>query len=453
MKNLKLFIVIVAFFISLAQFLQAKNIVDPSVQRLQKASQKGDINAMFDLAICYENGTGVKQDLKQAHKLYRKAAEAGLDDAKFNLGAMYFNGVGCELNFPLAYACFSWIPQNSVKYEHAQDVIKLLCEKFKSSQSVLKTGSEYLARLKKKDFSVFDLNLIGNSAVFADLLKDNGVRYYIQEDGCVTTFHSGGCWTADIVSCPIEDKSVFVLNTYVFADFKKYSLKKETIYEFLNSLHTYRLDINAPFIFKRNYIAFSFVNRNVKTSQDVAQTFSDVGDLLSYCTTALSLFCENKIPLDIAVQMSSGFCYGELPLDFKSVRKFEKPEFGYMVSFVDSTGVVVFDEYRYDLAKTWKDGVSDEGFGAHFAQCSKDVFTAKKNVKSLSRENLKIAGCDVAVEKFSLKFGEKGSESFLYLTAKNGKLLKFRVSYPLPVSKENLDAIQKTLEARLKADF
>jgi TPR repeat protein len=44
---------------------------------LQQAAAGGCDMAIYDMGVCYRNGDGVKQDLKEAVKFYKKAAERG----------------------------------------------------------------------------------------------------------------------------------------------------------------------------------------------------------------------------------------------------------------------------------------------------------------------------------------------------------------------------------------
>jgi hypothetical protein len=57
-----------------------------------KAAKKGDLEAMFNLAIMYEDGRGCKQDDEQALRWYTKAAEGGDAEAQYTLGMVYANG-------------------------------------------------------------------------------------------------------------------------------------------------------------------------------------------------------------------------------------------------------------------------------------------------------------------------------------------------------------------------
>lgn len=61
-------------------------------------ADKGDLNAQFNLGMCYEKGQGVGKNNEEAVKWYRKSAEQGHIIAQFNLGFCYANGQGVEKN-------------------------------------------------------------------------------------------------------------------------------------------------------------------------------------------------------------------------------------------------------------------------------------------------------------------------------------------------------------------
>ena len=65
-----------------------------SVEKYQKAADRGDANAQFHLGLYYANGQGVEKNLTEAAKWYRKAAEQGYAKAQCNLGLCYANGQG-----------------------------------------------------------------------------------------------------------------------------------------------------------------------------------------------------------------------------------------------------------------------------------------------------------------------------------------------------------------------
>src|SRR5690606_40942624 len=60
-----------------------------AVEWYQKAAEKGNADAQFNLGVMYKNGNGVAKDYKKAVEWYQKAAEKGNANAQFNLGVMY----------------------------------------------------------------------------------------------------------------------------------------------------------------------------------------------------------------------------------------------------------------------------------------------------------------------------------------------------------------------------
>lgn len=66
-----------------------------------------NIKATFNLGLLYENGLGVKKDMKSAMKLYELASKKGHSKAIFNLGVFYAQGLGgIEKNFQQARKLF-----------------------------------------------------------------------------------------------------------------------------------------------------------------------------------------------------------------------------------------------------------------------------------------------------------------------------------------------------------
>ena len=61
----------------------------------RRAVELGDMVAMRNLGLLYENGSGVKLDKKKAMKLYRTAADRGDAVAQFDLGVL----LGSEKKF------------------------------------------------------------------------------------------------------------------------------------------------------------------------------------------------------------------------------------------------------------------------------------------------------------------------------------------------------------------
>src|SRR5262245_39691075 len=57
-------------------------------------AEQGDARAQYNLAVSYEQGWGVSQDLAEAARWYRRAAEQGYSLAQHNLGEFYRAGRG-----------------------------------------------------------------------------------------------------------------------------------------------------------------------------------------------------------------------------------------------------------------------------------------------------------------------------------------------------------------------
>ncbi len=66
-------------------------------------AEKGNSEALINMAFMYYCGLHVKKDHKKAAQLYKKAAQKGNPNAQFALGTMYENGEGIRKNLAKAY--------------------------------------------------------------------------------------------------------------------------------------------------------------------------------------------------------------------------------------------------------------------------------------------------------------------------------------------------------------
>ena len=64
------------------------------LQELEEAAKEGFARAQFNLAVCYEQGKWVEQDMEKAIEWYKKSAEQGNLNACYLLGSRYYNGDG-----------------------------------------------------------------------------------------------------------------------------------------------------------------------------------------------------------------------------------------------------------------------------------------------------------------------------------------------------------------------
>ena len=67
-------------------------------ENITKAND-GDGDAMLAIAKCFETGTGVKRDLKEAWEWYGKSALEGNIEAQYIIGTLYRDGIGTKKDY------------------------------------------------------------------------------------------------------------------------------------------------------------------------------------------------------------------------------------------------------------------------------------------------------------------------------------------------------------------
>ena len=72
----------------------------------RRAAKQGNLTALYWVAFCHDCGKGVKQDIKEAMKLYEEAAKKGCTQAMMELGHIYFNGRAGKTDFDKAFKLF-----------------------------------------------------------------------------------------------------------------------------------------------------------------------------------------------------------------------------------------------------------------------------------------------------------------------------------------------------------
>lgn len=65
-------------------------------------ARQGDVQSMYNLGVCYENGYGCSPNPSQAVYWYEKAANAGMPEACVNLGYCYEKGIGTKQSYAQA---------------------------------------------------------------------------------------------------------------------------------------------------------------------------------------------------------------------------------------------------------------------------------------------------------------------------------------------------------------
>ena len=80
---------------SLYQFGAGKDFQE-AFKWAQRATDQGNLDGMYCLALCYEHGRGTAVDHAKAADIYEKAAEQGHAPSQWNLAVCYLNGMGRE---------------------------------------------------------------------------------------------------------------------------------------------------------------------------------------------------------------------------------------------------------------------------------------------------------------------------------------------------------------------
>lgn len=60
-------------------------------ESLRLKAEEGDMEAQFELAICYQTGSGIEEDREAAHIWFTRAAAQGHVEAEFILNSLFGN--------------------------------------------------------------------------------------------------------------------------------------------------------------------------------------------------------------------------------------------------------------------------------------------------------------------------------------------------------------------------
>ncbi|KAG9288840.1 hypothetical protein G9A89_002841, partial [Geosiphon pyriformis] len=80
---------------------------EKAIEVYSKATEVKHLNAQYNLALSYTNGSGMTKDSEKAFELYSKAAETGHLDAQYNLALCYANGSGTTKDSEKAFEFYS----------------------------------------------------------------------------------------------------------------------------------------------------------------------------------------------------------------------------------------------------------------------------------------------------------------------------------------------------------
>ena len=95
---------VLSFLIALLFFIPLSAEDKPDPETIRKKSIAGDRNAMFELGTAYFQGaSGIRRNETLAAYWFRKAAEAGLPDAMYNYALCLNQGVGVKMSAGLKW--------------------------------------------------------------------------------------------------------------------------------------------------------------------------------------------------------------------------------------------------------------------------------------------------------------------------------------------------------------
>ncbi len=113
----------------------------------ESASELSNKYALFNLGWMYYNGENVNKDVFKAFELYRMASDFGHPRAMYNLANMHFSGTGTVKDLKMAYKLFLKSKMNGIK--ESEHFIKEITTLLKPEELNL-LNSEFESLIEKK---------------------------------------------------------------------------------------------------------------------------------------------------------------------------------------------------------------------------------------------------------------------------------------------------------------
>jgi TPR repeat protein len=82
--------------------------VAQGLQMLERASSLGSPQGLYELGVCYYNGSVVEEDENRACELFRRAVDGGHVAGAFMYGDCLLEGVGVQRDQPAAVSLLHW---------------------------------------------------------------------------------------------------------------------------------------------------------------------------------------------------------------------------------------------------------------------------------------------------------------------------------------------------------
>lgn len=114
-----------------------------AVEHFRMSSASNNPSACFNLALLYEQGLGVKKDLRIAMELYKVASEQGHDKSQYNLGVYFARGLGgVKKNFKQAKLYFEKAAMHGNR--DAIEALSMILPKKKKLSSLLVDPEDFI---------------------------------------------------------------------------------------------------------------------------------------------------------------------------------------------------------------------------------------------------------------------------------------------------------------------
>lgn len=122
-----------------------------------KAANKNHIRAKYYLALFHLNGFGVKKDPNKAFEIYIKLAKLGYAEAQSDVGWMYFHGKGVKKNYKKA---IYWYTESaSIGYPKSQNNLGAMYIKGQGVPKNIKTGIDWYKKAARSGNKTAQKNL------------------------------------------------------------------------------------------------------------------------------------------------------------------------------------------------------------------------------------------------------------------------------------------------------
>ncbi|CAI2180958.1 337_t:CDS:2 [Funneliformis geosporum] len=162
-----------------------------NIKIYKKLAKQNNSDIQYYLGFCYENGIGIKKDLKKAFDYYKKATGNGNKFAQFNVGMFYQNGWGVKEDLDKAFEFF----EKSAKQDYidAQSYLGFLYKNGIGTQRSLKKAFHWYQRAAENGDEIAQYNL-GNFYRYGlgiESNKDKALEWYKKLSGEDNKFFIG----------------------------------------------------------------------------------------------------------------------------------------------------------------------------------------------------------------------------------------------------------------------